>query len=64
MGHLVCLGQSRTKFRKNENQQFKYPIFQMRQCECTHDHRHEWLELLFSGLDFDEQWEELGRRLG
>jgi hypothetical protein len=51
-------------FAKNENQQFKYPIFQMRECECTHDHRHEWFEPLFSGLDFNEQWEELGMRLG
>ena len=51
-------------FAKNENQQFKYPIFQMRECECTHDQRQEWLDPLFSGLDFNEQWEELGRRLG
>lgn len=51
-------------FAKNENQQFKYPIFQMRECEYNHDHRHEWFEPLFTGLDFNEQWEELGRRLG
>jgi hypothetical protein len=51
-------------FAKNVNQQFKYPIFHMRESECTHDHRHEWFEPLFSGLDFNEQWEELGRRLG
>lgn len=50
-------------FAKNENQQFKYPIFQMRECECNHNHRHEWFEPLFSGLDFNEQWEELGRKL-
>ena len=50
-------------FAKNQNQQFKYPIFQMRECECTHDHRHEWFEPLFSGLVFNEQWEELGKRL-
>lgn len=36
----------------------------MRECECTHDHRHEWLEPLFSGSDFNEQWEELGKRIG
>ena len=51
-------------FAKNENQQFKYPIFQMRECECTQDHRHKWFEPVFSGLIFNEQWEELGRRLG
>jgi hypothetical protein len=50
--------------QKNENQQFKYPIFQMRECESNHDHRHEWLEPLFTGLHFSEQWEELGMRLG
>ena len=47
--------------QENENQLFKYPIFQMRACECTQDHRHEWFEPLFSGLDFKEQWEELGK---
>jgi hypothetical protein len=43
-------------FAKNENQQFKYPIFQMRECERNHNHRHEWFEPLFSGLKFNEQW--------
>ncbi len=51
-------------FAKNENQQFKYPIFQMRECECKQNAQHEWFEPLFSGLDFNEQWEELGMRLG
>jgi hypothetical protein len=36
----------------------------MRECESNHDHRHEWLEPLFTGLHFSEQWEELGMRLG
>ncbi len=36
----------------------------MRECECTHDHRHQWFEPLFSGLDFKEQWEELGKIYG
>jgi hypothetical protein len=51
-------------FAKKDNQQYKYPIFQMRECECNHDYRHEWFEPLFTGLNFDEQWEELGERLG
>jgi hypothetical protein len=36
----------------------------MRECECTHDHRHEWFEPLFSGLDYSEQWEELRDEVG
>jgi hypothetical protein len=51
-------------FAKKDNQQYKYPIFQMRECECNHDYRHEWFEPLFTGLNFEEQWEELGERLG
>jgi hypothetical protein len=46
-------------FAKKDNQQYKYPIFQMRECECNHDHRHEWFEPLFTGMKFKEQWEEL-----
>ncbi len=37
----------------------KLPVFQMRECECNHDHRHEWFEPLFTGMKFKEQWEEL-----
>ena len=51
-------------FAKKDNQKYKYPIFQMRECECNHDYRHEWFEPLFTGLNFDEQWAELGERLG
>lgn len=51
-------------FAKKDNQQYKYPIFQMRECECNHDYRQEWFEPLFTGLNFDEQWAELGERLG
>jgi hypothetical protein len=46
-------------FAKKDNQQYKYPIFQMRECECNHDYRHEWFEPLFTGMDFKQQWEEL-----
>jgi hypothetical protein len=51
-------------FAKKDNQQYKYPIFQMRECECNHDYRHEWFEPLFTGLNFEEQWEELRKHLG
>jgi hypothetical protein len=46
-------------FAKNKNQQFKYPIFQMRECECNPDHRHEWFQPLFTGMKFDKQWKKL-----
>lgn len=46
-------------FAKNENQQFKYPIFQMRACECKKDAQHEWFQPLFTGMDFDQQWKQL-----
>ncbi len=46
-------------FAKSENQQFKNPIFQMRECECQQDHRHEWFQPLFTGMKFDEQWRKL-----
>lgn len=46
-------------FAKSDNQQYKYPIFQMRKCECKKDHCHEWFEPLFTGMDFNEQWTEL-----
>lgn len=52
------------KLVKKENQQFKYPIFQMRECDCTCGYRLEWFEPIFSGSDFNEQWEELGMRVG
>jgi hypothetical protein len=46
-------------FAKKDNQQYKYPIFQMRECECNHDYRHEWFEPIFTGLSFEDQWEKL-----
>jgi hypothetical protein len=50
-------------FAKSENQQFKYPIFQMRECECQQDYRHEWFQPLFTGMKFDEQWKKLEKLL-
>jgi hypothetical protein len=46
-------------FAKSDNQEYQYTIFQMRECECNPDHRHEWFEPLFTGIKFKEQWEEL-----
>lgn len=46
-------------FAKNENQQYKHPIFQMRECECKHDAQHEWFQPLFKGMTFDQQWRKL-----
>jgi hypothetical protein len=46
-------------FAKKENQAYKNPIFQMRECECKNDAQHQWFEPLFTGMTFDEQWEEL-----
>jgi hypothetical protein len=46
-------------FAKNENQQYKHPIFQMRECECKNDAQHQWFEPLFTGITFDQQWEKL-----
>ena len=46
-------------FAKNENIQFKQPIFQMRECECKNDAQHQWFEPLFTGMKFDEQWKKL-----
>lgn len=46
-------------FAKKENQEFKHPIFQMRECECKNDAQHQWFEPLFTGMKFDEQWKEL-----
>ena len=50
-------------FAKKENQEFKYPIFQMRECECKNDAQHQWFEPLFTGIKFDEQWKELEKLL-
>jgi hypothetical protein len=46
-------------FAKKENQAYKNPIFQMRECECKNDAQHQWFEPLFTGMTFDEQWKEL-----
>lgn len=46
-------------FAKKENQGYKNPIFQMRECECKNDAQHQWFEPLFTGMKFDQQWKEL-----
>jgi len=46
---------------KNRANGTKTQIFQMRECECKKDHRHEWFEPLFRGMSFKEQWEELDK---
>ena len=46
-------------FAKKENQEYKHPIFQMRECECKNDAQHQWFEPLFTGMTFDEQWKQL-----
>jgi len=50
-------------FAKNENQQIKYPIFQMRECECNHDHLHEWFERFFR-VGFQRAMEGVGEKVG
>jgi hypothetical protein len=54
-----ALANRERNFAKKENQQYNYPIFQMRECECKNDAQHEWFEPLFTGINFDEQWKEL-----
>lgn len=44
---------------RNRANKIAPPIFQMRECECQKDSRHEWFQPLFTGLTFDEQWKEL-----
>jgi hypothetical protein len=49
-------------FAQSENQQYKHPIFHMRECECQPNYRHEWFKPLFTGMKFDEQWKKLEER--
>ena len=44
---------------RNRTNGEKYPIFQMRECECKNDAQLQWFEPLFTGMTFDEQWKEL-----
>jgi hypothetical protein len=37
----------------------KLPVFQMRECECKQNAQHAWLQPLFTGMSFEEQWTEL-----
>lgn len=48
-------------FAKSENLIYKKPIFQMRECECKQDYKHEWFEPLYKGLSYKEQWEKLDK---
>lgn len=49
---------------RNRANKISPPIFQMRECECQKDTRHEWFQPLFTGLTFDEQWKELEKLFG
>ena len=46
-------------FAKGSNLDFKYPLFQMRDCECKNDVQHQWFKPLFTGISFDQQWSKL-----
>lgn len=46
-------------FAKGSTMAFKYPIFQMRECESNNKVQSSWFEPLFVGLKFDMQWLEL-----
>jgi hypothetical protein len=46
-------------FAKGNTKDYKYPIFQMRQCESNNKVQSSWFKPLFIGLKFDQQWSEL-----
>lgn len=46
-------------FSKGSTMGIKYPIFQMRECECKNVVQHAWLQPMFVGMKFDLQWLEL-----
>jgi hypothetical protein len=46
-------------FAKGNTKDYKYPIFQMRQCESNNKVQSSWFKPLFTGLKFDQQWSEL-----
>lgn len=50
-------------FAKSANSEFKYPIFQMRECECNPNYRHHWFKPLFIDMKFENQWKELEKQL-
>jgi len=50
-------------FAKSENTVFKYPIFQMRECECNPNYRHQWFKPLSIDMKFESQWRELENQI-
>ena len=50
-------------FAKGSTMDFKYPIFQMRECESNNKVQSSWFKPLFTGLKFDRQWSELEKLL-
>lgn len=50
-------------FVKGSTMDFKYPIFQMRECESNNKVQSSWFKPLFTGLKFDRQWSELEKSL-
>ena len=46
-------------FAKGSNLDFKYPIFQMRECESNIKAQSSWFKPLSTGLKYDQQWSEL-----
>lgn len=46
-------------FSKEKNKEFQNPIFQMRELENEKDFRNTWLQPLFIGFEFKNQWEQL-----
>lgn len=50
-------------FAKGSTMDFKYPIFQMRECESNNKVQSSWFKPLFTGLKFDQQWSKLEKLL-
>jgi hypothetical protein len=46
-------------FSLGSTMDFKYPIFQMRECESIYKVQSTWFKPLFTGVKFDKQWSEL-----
>jgi hypothetical protein len=46
-------------FSKEKNQGFINPIFQMRDKNYKSDFRRNWFQLIYTGLEFKKQWEEV-----
>ena len=46
-------------FAKGSTMDFKYPIFQMGECESNNKVQASWFKPLFTGLKFDQQWSKV-----